>query len=243
MATLVQKIFRFCSYCMTASKGRILPDIVSLKMLGIMGVASYAAARLATKAGILGYRRYVLVAVPVEGMPDMPRGFDVRPVGAAELAGHEIDVGADVQADRFAQGLTCLGAFNAKGVLVGVNWVGLSDFTEREVHVRFHVPANAGWDCGLWIAPEYRLGRGFAALWAGTANWLRAHGREHSVSWIVDYNLPSLLSHRRMGALTIGHLTAVRLFNWQFIGKGRPKMVHVGGTNPAQFVLRLAGAN
>ncbi len=220
-----------------------MPDIVSLKMLGVMGVASYAAARLATKAGVLGYRRYVLVAVPVEGMPDMPRGFDVRPVAAGELARHEIDVGPDVQADRFAQGLTCLGAFNAKGTLVGVNWVGLSDYTESEVHVRFQVPDAAGWDCGLWIAPQYRLGRGFAALWAGTAAWLRMHGRDHSVSWIVDYNLPSLLSHRRMGAVTIAHLTAFRFFNWQYVGNGRPKMVRVGGANPAQFDLRLVGIN
>jgi hypothetical protein len=212
-------------------------------MLGIMGVASYALARLATKAGVLGYRRYVLVAVPVGGMPDMPRGLAVRSVGAAELSGHEIDVGADVQADRFAQGLTCLGAFNVKGALVGVNWVGLSDFTESEVHVRFRLPADAGWDCGLWIAPQYRLGRGFAALWAGTAHWLRTQCRGHSVSWIADYNLPSLLSHRRMGATNIGHLTAVRFLNWQYVGNGRPKMVRVGGANPASFDLRLAQAN
>jgi hypothetical protein len=220
-----------------------LPDIVSLKMLGIIGVASYAAARLATKAGVLGYRRYVLVAVPVEGMPDMPRGFDVRPLDAAELAGHHIDVGTEVQANRFAQGLTCLGAFNARGELVGVNWLGISDFTESEVHVRFGVPCNAGWDCGLWIAPQYRLGRGFAALWAGTAVWLRAHGRNYSVSWIVDYNLPSLLSHRRMGAETIGHLTAVRFFSWQYVSQGRPKVVRISEANPARFDLRLAKEN
>jgi hypothetical protein len=238
-ASLVQNLFRFCGYRMLIRKVCVLPDIVSLKMLGVVGVASYAAARLAAKAGVLGYRRYVLVAVPVGGMPEMPRGFDVRPVRQSELARYDIDVGAQVQADRFAQGLTCLAAFNARGALVGVNWVGLSDFTESEVHVRFLIPFNAGWDCGLWIAPPYRMGRGFAALWAATGQWLRAQGREYSVSWIADYNLPSLLSHKRMGARTIAHLTALRFFKWQYVAKARPKMLRVGNAMPARFDLRV----
>lgn len=220
-----------------------MPDIVSLKMLGVAGVVSYAAARLATKAGVIGYRRYALVSVPVAGMPAMPRGFTTRALPRHELRNHVIDVPEDAQADRFDQGLTCIGAFNPKGVLIGVNWVGVSDFTESEVHVRFGLPANAGWDCGLWIAPQYRLGRGFAALWAGTSNWLRAQGRESSVSWIADYNLPSLLSHRRMGAVTIGHLTAIRFFRWQYVAEGRPKMVRVDGPTPARFDLGLLHAN
>lgn len=220
-----------------------MPDIISLKMLGIAGVVSYAAARLASKAGVIGYRRYVLVAVPVSGMPQMPRGFTVRALTPNELGNHVIDVPEEAQADRFLQGLTCLGAFNAKGAMVGVNWVGISDFTEGEVHVRFSLPPKAGWDCGLWIAPQYRLGRGFAALWAGTAEWLRARNCECSVSWIVDYNLQSLLSHRRMGAVTIGHLTAMRFFRWQFVTQGQPKMVRVDGPTPARIELSLVEAN
>lgn len=220
-----------------------MPDIISLKMLGIAGVVSYAAARLASKAGVIGYRRYVLVAVPVSGMPQMPRGFTVRALRPDELGDHVIDVPMEAQADRFAQGLTCLGAFNAKGVMVGVNWVGISDFTESEVHVRFGLPPKAGWDCGLWIAPQYRLGRGFAALWAGTADWLRARNCECSVSWIVDYNLPSLLSHKRMGAVTIEHLTVLRFFNWQYAASGRPKVVRVDQGKPANLQLTCPDIN
>lgn len=220
-----------------------MPDIISLKMLGAAGVVSYAAARFAAKAGVIGYRRLVLVSVPVARMPTMPRGFTAKALSPDELKNHAIDVPEDTQADRFAQGLTCLGAFNAKGALVGVNWLGVSDFTESEVHVRFAVPSDAGWDCGLWIAPEYRLGRGFAALWAGTADWLRAQGRNCSVSWIVDYNIRSLLSHRRMGAETIGHLTAIRFFCWQYMAEGKPRMVRIDGPTPARFELNLLPAN
>lgn len=220
-----------------------MPDIVSLKMLGVAGVLSYAIARFAAKAGVVGYRRFILVSVPVGGMPEMPRGFETRLLSAAELRNHVIDVPEDAQHARFAQGLTCLGAFNGQGALVGVNWVGVDDFTESEVHVRFALPAGCGWDCGLWIEPRYRLGRAFAALWAGTADWMQANSRSASISWIADYNLPSLLSHRRMGAVTVGHITAMRFFNWQYVAQGTPKLVRVDGPQPARLVLRLASLN
>ena len=208
-------------------------------MLGVAGLLSYAAARFAARAGMLGYNRYSLVAVPVEGMPDMPRGFRVEVLDAEALAEHKIDVSTDVQATRFAQGLVCLGAFNAKNQLVGVNWVGCGPFVEDEVHVRFSVPENAGWDTGLWVRPEYRLGRGFAALWAGTAEWLRTQNLQWSISRIADYNLPSILSHKRMGAVTVGHITAVRLHKWQWMAQGRPRMVRVSGGAPAEMKVAL----
>lgn len=214
-----------------------MPSVTTLQMLGLAGIASYAAARLAAKAGVLGYNRYSLVAVPVTGMPTMPRGFRVQQLTAALLARHEIDVSPEVQAVRFAQGLTCLGAFNAKDELVGVTWVGTEPFVEDEVHVRFSVPDNAGWDTGLWVKPQHRLGRGFAALWAGTAEWLRARDRHWSMSRIADYNLPSILSHKRMGAVTVDHITAIRFFRWQWMADGRPRLVRVDGGAPADMNL------
>lgn len=220
-----------------------MPDIISFKMLGVVGVLSYAMARFASKAGVIGYRRYIVVSVPLSGMPDMPRNFTARMLSPVELRDHEIDVPVETQAERFAQGLTCLGAFNAKGVLVGVNWVGTTDFTENEIHVRFGLPQGAGWDCGLWIAPRHRLGRAFAALWAATADWMRAHDCDASVSWIADYNLPSLLSHRRMGAVTLCHMTAIRFFRWQYVGQGKPKLIRVDGPNPTKLDLVVATAN
>lgn len=208
-------------------------------MLGVAGMLSYAAARFAARAGMLGYNRYSLVAVPVGGMPSMPRGFHVEVLDAKALAQHGIDVSSEVQATRFAQGLICLGAFNAKNQLVGVNWVGCGPFVEDEVHVRFLVPANAGWDTGLWVRPEHRLGRGFAALWAGTAEWLQSQGLSWSMSRIADYNLPSILSHKRMGGVIVGHLTAIRFFRWQWMAEGRPRMVRLTSGAPAEMKVAL----
>ena len=208
-------------------------------MLGVAGLLSYAAARFAARAGMLGYNRYSLVAVPVEGMPQMPRGFRAEVLTADNLAQHTIDVSSEVQAARFAQGLVCIGAFNAKDQLVGVNWVGCGPFVEDEVHVRFIVPANAGWDTGLWVRPEYRLGRGFAALWAGTAMWLREQGRAYSMSRIADYNMPSILSHKRMRGVIVGHVTAIRFFHWQWMAEGRPRLIKLTGGAPAEMKVAL----
>jgi hypothetical protein len=208
-------------------------------MLGVAGLLSYAAARLAARAGMLGYNRYSLVAVPVEGMPKMPRGFRVDYLDADALAQHQIDIPIEVQATRFAQGLVCLGAFNSKNELVGVNWIGRGPFVEDEVHVRFSVPNDAGWDTGLWVRPEHRLGRGFAALWAGTAEWLQGQGCAWSMSRIADYNLPSILSHKRMGGVIVGHVTAVRFFRWQWMAEGRPRLVRLSGGAPAELNVAL----
>jgi hypothetical protein len=216
-----------------------LPSLSTLQLLGLAGVLSYAAARFAARAGMLGYNRYTLVAVPVDGMPKMPRGFRVEQLNAEQLANHEIDVSRAIQEERFAQGLVCLGAFNTKEQLIGINWIGIGPFTEDEIHVRFSVPADAGWDTGLWVRPEHRLGRGFGALWAGTADWLRAHDRSWSMSRIADYNLPSILSHKRMGAVTLGHITAIRLFRWQWMSDGKPRMVKLSGGAPAEMKVAM----
>lgn len=211
-------------------------------MLGLAGMLSYAAARFAARAGMLGYNRYTLVAVPVKDMPKMPRGYRVAELSAETLEAHSINAMPQVQAERFSQGLHCLGAFNAKGELVGVNWVGTGPFVEDEVHVRFCFPGHAGWDTGLWVKPEARMGRGFAALWAGTADWLRARDRQWSMSRIADYNLPSLLSHKRMGAVVVGHITAIRIFRWQWLADGRPRLVNLDGGAPAELKVPLAKA-
>lgn len=219
-----------------------MPLASTIQMLGVAGLLSYAAARFAARAGMLGYNRYSLVAVPVEGMPKMPRGFRIAVLTTDALEQHQIDVSLEVQTTRFAQGLICLGAFNSKNELVGVNWVGCGPFVEDEVHVRFSVPAIAGWDTGLWVRPEHRLGRGFAALWAGTADWLRGQGMQWSMSRIADYNLPSILSHKRMRAVTVGHITAVRFYKWQWMAEGRPRMVRISGGAPAEMKVALIEA-
>lgn len=209
----------------------------TLQMLGLIGAASYLAARLARASGRAAWHRYAILAQPRAGLPVMPRGFRVEALGAGDLAGHAVDAGAEVQARRFAEGLDCLGAFDAKDRLTGLVWLREGAYREDEVAARFLLPPRCCWDTGLWIAPEHRLGRSFAALWAGAGAWMDARGLDHSLSRVSDYNLPALTAHKRMGARVLAHHSFVRLGDWQWSAAGRPRLVRLGQGREAELDL------
>lgn len=210
----------------------------TIQMLGLIGAASYLVARLARRSGRGVFHRYAIVAQPRAALPAMPRGFVVREIGAEELARRAIDIAPEVQARRFAEGLTCLAAFDAKQRLTGLIWLREHRHDEDEVAVRFLLPKEACWDTGLWIAPEYRLGRTFAALWAGAGLWMDARSLTHSLSRISDYNLPALLAHKRMGASVLAHRIFLQLGGWQWSARTQPRLVKLGGDAGAELDLR-----
>lgn len=184
----------------------------------LIGTLSYGLARMATALPGLHYHRYALLVVPVVGMPEMPKGYEVRVASAAEIEGR-IDIGADTIAFRMGQGAVPLAAWHG-GKLVGVNWLAEDGFDEDEVRVRWRPPPAYAWDTGLWIAPERRLSRAFAALWAGTADWLRERCLLGSASRIADYNRASLAPHLRMGGRVLGHVMVVGAGAAQYCASG-----------------------
>lgn len=210
----------------------------TIQMLGLIGAASYLAARLARGSGRAAFHRYAIVAQPRATLPPMPRGFIVRALEPQELAGHRVDAGPQVQARRFAEGLTCLAAFDAKQRLTGLIWLREDRHDEDEVAVRFLLPAGCCWDTGLWIAPQHRMGRSFAALWAGAGEWMDARGLSHSLSRISDYNLPALLAHKRMGAKVLAHRSFLQLGNWQWSASARPRLIRLDRDSGAELDLR-----
>lgn len=171
------------------------------------------------------YARYALVAVPRQRLPAMPAGYTVRSLTQDDLDEQVIDAPRRVQQDRFAQGMACLGAFNRKGALVGVIWIGLREAVEDDISVRFIVPNGHCWDTGLWIAPQHRMSRAFTALWAGVAEWMGTRGLVWSLSRIADYNIASGLSHRRLGARVLDHHIVLRIAHWQIAFHARPRVV------------------
>lgn len=189
---------------------------------GIAGTASYAAARAASLIPGLYFHRYRLIAVPLPGMPVMPRGYEVAALSDAALAGR-IDAGAEAVAYRRGQGLEALAALH-KGEIMGVTWLTGGPFDEDEVRARWIPPAGMAWDTGMWVRPDRRLSRAFAALWAGTADWLRARGLTGSASRIADYNQVSLAPHARMGARTLGTATFAGAGPLQAASAGRPRI-------------------
>ena len=202
----------------------------TIQMLGLIGAASYLAARGlqgVARGGGLAWHRYAILAQPRAGLPDMPRGYAVRELAAAELAGHPVDAAPAVQAERFAAGLACLGVFDPQGRLTGLVWLGQGTYLEDEVAVRFAIPPRCCWDTGLWIASEHRMGRSFAALWAGVGAWMDARGLSHSLSRVADYNLPALAAHRRMGARVLAHRSFLKVGDWQWAFAARPRLVRL----------------
>lgn len=227
----------------TTNGGTALAAIQTIQLLGMLGTCSYILARAARASGVAAFHRYAIVSQPRERLPAMPAGYRVAALDAATLGalvqgGQRIDASADVQALRFAAGLTCLGAFNRKDQLVGVIWLGTGRYDEDEVQVSFLLPEGCCWDTGLWIAPRFRLGRAFAALWAGTAEWMAARGLTHSLSRVSDYNLPAILAHKRMGARTLRHHTFIRVGGWQWSTHTRPRLVRGAGDGVPELDLR-----
>jgi hypothetical protein len=213
------------------------------RTLGPKNFASYAFTRaIGTMPGI-AYRRYEVIAVPRSGMPSMPRGHDVRPLRREELlhVRADLDLGTETIAYRSAQGMTCLGAFRGERLL-GVTWLTDEPFDEDEIAVRYVPPPGAAWDTGLFVRREDRCGRGFAALWAGTAGWLRDRGLFWSMSRITDYNDGSRRAHARMGATCVDTLAALRVGDHQWLFGAHPRHVRLRpGTVPPVLLLPLPG--
>jgi hypothetical protein len=210
----------------------------TIQMLGLLGALSYALTRLVAHSRMVRYSRYAIVAQPRESMPAMPRGYRVEELSGEALAGHRIDASPAVQAARFAEGLTCLGAFDRHDRLTGLVWLRCATYNEDEVRVRFLLPEHCCWDTGLWIRPEHRQGRTFAALWAGVAEWMAARSLTHSLSRVSDYNLAALRAHRRMGAAILTHCSFLRLGDWQWCRQTGPRLVRLGRPEPPQYDLR-----
>jgi hypothetical protein len=123
--------------------------------------------------------------------------------------------------------------FDRREALTGLVWLGQGTYREDEVAVRFVIPPRCCWDTGLWIAPEHRMGRSFAALWAGVGQWMDARGLRHSLSRVADYNLPALTAHRRMGAQVLSHRSFLRIGGWQWAGEAQPRLVRLGPAGAA----------
>ncbi|MCH8684313.1 hypothetical protein [Pedomonas mirosovicensis] len=188
----------------------------------------------------LGFHRYILTAVPRQAMPAMPRGYTVETLSAAQCAGMNLGTSPEAVAYRLSMGCDALAAFNRKDQLVGVFWLTASPFREDEIDLWYDTQGQGAWDLGLYVPPEHRATRAFAALWAGAGAWLDARGLGWSFSRITDYNAASLSAHARLQGWRLGTVWAISMGQWQLTGSSlleRPHWHRVGGNAP---VIRLA---
>lgn len=212
--------------------------MATLRTLGPRRFASYAVLRATAPLPNVAYLRYLLIAVPRGAMPAMPRGHHVRTLTYGEIAAAAIELSATTIDFRLGQGMSCLGAFRGDRLL-GVTWLTEGGFDEDELPVRFEPPPGAAWDTGLYVRPEERGGRAFAALWAGTSAWLAERGLNWSMSRITDYNEASRRAHSRMMARSVGALTALRLGRHQWAIGASPCYFRIGDQSYKRPIVRL----
>lgn len=155
----------------------------------------------------------------------MPRGYTVIEAREAQLNPDILGASAEAIAYRQSMGCTCLVALDSKQQAVGAIWITDHPFHEDEADLRYVPGSEMAWDLGLYIVPEYRLGRTFAALWAGVGAWMDQRALKWSCSRITDYNLESRAPHARLGAKVIGTVWAFSLSHWQWTGSSLWKAI------------------
>lgn len=185
------------------------------------------------------FHRYIFTAVPRAALPPMPRGYAVHTLSEAECRQFDLGAPPEAVAYRLSMGCAVLAAFNRKQELVGVFWLTASPFREDEIDLWYDTQGQGAWDLGLYVSPEHRATRAFAALWAGAGEWLDTQGLGWSFSRITDYNAASLSAHARLQGWRLGTAWAFSMGKWQLTGSSllrRPHWHRVGGDAP---VIRL----
>ena len=185
----------------------------------------------------IGYHRLRVIEVPVGPIADMPKGYSCRSVQPADLASFEIDVGPEVQAERFASGFECLGIFDRHNELIAVTWLAKNQHEDSLLNIQFVLPHDAAWDTGMWIRDDRRMGRAFAAVWGAIKQWLQKEGLHRTMSSIADYNVQSIISHSRLGARSLGYVTVVRVGRLQYARGARPRWRFVGNGRKQTVLL------
>lgn len=192
-----------------------------VKEPGWVNALLYAIHYALLKLGWGGMFHYCLVAQPVPKTPLLPsrRGRSIRieclpPSGL----GPEIPLtDADIKA-RVENGALCLSAYTGDELL-GFFWLGFRDHEESAVRCRFRPePIGAtAWDFDLFVRPEHRIGLVFPRLWDEALAELRRRGIKWTVSQISAYNRVSNMSHKRMGAVSVGDVCFLRLGSFQLM--------------------------
>ena len=154
---------------------------------------------------------YLLVAQPVGNAALAEVRADPQTVVERIGPGHPLVAAfprpADVIAQRFAGGAECFAA-TVKGQFAGHIWIARGRYVEDEVRCTYEIaePATVVWDYDVYVEPSLRLGRTMGRLWRTVDNTLSAEGVHWTFSRINRFNVASVKSHQRLGAVTIGRV-------------------------------------
>jgi hypothetical protein len=177
---------------------------------GALAGSLYAADRVLQRLSPrLRVYAYDLVVQPLRADP-VPAGYEFREIRRGDPDVELMPARPDIKAQRFDHGAFCLGAYRG-GKLVGFAWFKAESYDEDEARCTYVLPPGTVFDFDVYVFPQYRMGRAFAALWAGASAFLRDRGVRATCSRIAMSNVTSMRAHARLGARRVGRATFLQL--------------------------------
>jgi hypothetical protein len=195
--------------------------------------AVYRLNRLLSWLPGVNLRRYLFVEQPIAPLPTPSHQFPAMLFECDDSQLAELWPDQRLRTYRFAQGARCLVVMN-KARLAGGLWFIDQRYVEDEVRATYVFSPSHSWDFGLFIHPDFRATRAFAALWGAAALDLATRGKRGSLSRIADYLAPSLNAHARMGAKYVGQATFLNIAGKQYYWSSG-KQLHCTLSTGVQF--------
>jgi hypothetical protein len=192
----------------------------------------------------LGLYVYELVAQPIPEEPLLPvrlrSAFQIREIRAGDPDIQLMPARQEIKASRFAQGAVCLGAYR-RDRLIGYLWLCSGTYHEDEVRCTYVLsqPERSVFDFDLYIFPEHRLGRGFAALWDGAGDYLRTRGVDFTFSRLTRFNLQSRRAHAHLGSRRVASAVFLKIGTIELMIATIAPFLHVSYQTRDRVGLRL----
>ena len=197
--------------------------------------------RLSSRLRLYAYR---FMVQPITDEPLLParfsHRFQMREIkrGDPELA--LMPARPEIKEARFAQNAICLGAFRDER-FIGYIWFCHGAYEEDEVRCTYLVTPQmqAVFDFDLYIFPEHRMGRGFAAIWHLASQYLRKNGIRFTYSRLTQFNLASGRAHDHLGWKGAGRALFLQAGPVEIMAATIWPYLHISWARDSRVRLRL----
>lgn len=174
----------------------------SIKNDGLRVSCAFALHKVTHALG-LGSVQYYGFFVQNLGDRALPRAYSAHSIDTPGEVAKDLGLPEEIAVARRREGAHCIGIYY-DAQLIGSMWFSALPFHEDEVDAIYDLDAREQrrfcWDFGVYVAPDWRASRAFAAVWAGGAHAMRDHGYTKSLSRISLFNRASVTAHQRLGA-------------------------------------------
>lgn len=213
----------------------------SVKDHGFRVTCAYALHNVLQKLGWGDVHYYGFFSQPL-GDAALPRAYHAQIIEAPGPVSHLIGLPEGVARERCEAGSICVGTYY-EDQLIGALWFSSLPFKEDEVDALYDIADGDKpkycWDFGVYIDPEWRASRAFAAVWAAGAHAMRDMGYVKSLSRISLYNEASAAAHRRLGAQEFGRAWFIHVGNVQISISNLSPWLHISRKNGPAPVFEM----